>query len=119
MERIRHSIELSFTNCYIEIQKLGKDFNVIFSSELNSHIGCTVIAFPRPSLKNPDMVSSTSSVINVLGHKDEYICRMIAESFSKKYNSIAVCSGGFHFDDITKKQIDELTEKIKETLEKI
>ncbi len=52
-------------------------------------------------------------------HKDEYICRYIGESFAKKYNGRVVCSGGFHVDNISKNQIEELKNSVRELIEKI
>lgn len=119
MERtITYKINLSYSSYTLSINKLGKDYNIIFSGG-EEHIGSCVLAIPRPSLINEEIISVTSSILNVVGHKDDFICKYIAEFFAKKYNSIVVCSGGFHFDNITQEQIDELFISIKELLNKI
>ncbi|MBQ6397572.1 MAG: hypothetical protein IJI06_05425 [Oscillospiraceae bacterium] len=46
---------------------------------LKPHIGCAVLAIPRPSLKSDGSMSCTSSVLNLSGHKDETLCRLLAE----------------------------------------
>ena len=112
MERAEYRIKLSFAEYIISVMKIGKDFNIVF-------LGCTVLSLPRPSLSDEKKLSATSSVINIIGHKDEYICRYIGESFAKKYNSVVVCSGGFHIDNISKKQIEELKNSVRELIEKI
>jgi hypothetical protein len=51
--------------------------------------------------------------MNRTGHKDEVICRYLAEEASRRKNAVVVCTGGFHVDDITKEQIDEVMNGIK------
>ena len=119
MERIEYKIKLSFAEYIIFVMKIGKDFNIVFSGGEREHIGCTVLSVPRQSLSDEKKLSATSSVINITGHKDEYICRYIGESFAKKYNGRVVCSGGFHVDNILKNQIEELKNSVRELIEKI
>lgn len=78
------------------------------------HIGCVVLAIPRPSLTGDGSVSVTSSVLNITGHKDEELCRCLAEMLARKKNAVTVCTGGFHVDHIQKEQIAEVTEAIRE-----
>lgn len=46
--------------------------------------------------------------MNVTGHKDDVICRILAEKASKKYGVTVVCTGGFHMDNISSAQIEEV-----------
>lgn len=105
--------KLSFAEMYVEIKKIGNDLNVQFYGGDKPHIGCTVLAIPRPSLADDIKVSSTSSLINVTGHKDDKVCRTLAEEVCKKKNAVVACTGGFHVDDITDEQIHELEQAIK------
>ena len=102
------TIDLSFGQILIQIFKVGTDYQLIVSGGDKPHIGCTVLAIPRMSLTGNGKMSATSSVINVTGHKDETICRHIAEQLAAKENAVVVCSGGIHVDHITKEQIDEI-----------
>ncbi|MBQ1399786.1 MAG: hypothetical protein IIY83_04635, partial [Lachnospiraceae bacterium] len=56
---------------------------------------------------------ATSSVINVTGHKDEAVCRYLAEEVCRATGRTVVCTGGFHVDGITPEQIAEVTEAVK------
>lgn len=113
MERIIRK-ELSFTELTIRVNDLGKDVLIVIEGGARPHIGSTVLAVPRPSLTGDGSVSVTSSVINVTGHKDEELCRILAESAAKKQNAVAVCTGGFHEDNISREQIAELKAAVKE-----
>ena len=65
----------------IEIQetRIGDDIVLILAGGDKPHIGCVVQAVPRPSLTNDGSISVTSSVLNLTGHKDEFLCRKLAE----------------------------------------
>ena len=103
----------------ISVTRLGADFHIILQGGDKPHIGCTVLAIPRPSLEEKEKISATSSVINVTGHKDEQLCRYLAENVAASQNAVTVCSGGFHIDHITKEQIEEVMEAVKEAAKEI
>ena len=90
----------------IEIQetRIGDDIVLI--------LGCVVQTVPRPSLTNDGSISVTSSVLNLTGHKDEFLCRKLAEKRCRETGRIVVCTGGVHIENITKEQIHKLLEEI-------
>ena len=100
--------KLSFAEIEFEIQPVGEDILIVIRGGEKSHIGSCVMAVPRPSLADNKKISCTSSVLNVVGHKDENICRMVAENFCKKFQVTAVCTGGFHVDNLTPEKISEV-----------
>ena len=105
--------KLTFTDICVEIRRLGSDYHILVSGGERPHIGCTVLALPRPSLDGSGRISSTASVLNVTGHKDEEVCRYLAETVSAGKNAIVVCTGGIHMDGITKEQIAEIVETMR------
>lgn len=98
----------------IEIQetRIGDDIVLILAGGDKPHIGCVVQAVPRPSLTNDGSISVTSSVLNLTGHKDEFLCRKLAEKRCREMGRIVVCTGGVHIENITKEQIHKLLEEI-------
>lgn len=111
--------KLGFTTINVGITQLGNDYNITIGGGESPHIGCTVLALPRPSLTGDGTMSSTSSVINITGHKDEIICRKLAETVSAKKNAAVVCSGGVHIDNITPVQIKEIERVIEDLADQI
>lgn len=111
--------ELSFSKLSMQIIKVGNDYNIILQGGEKPHIGCTVLAIPRLSLMDDGSISATSSVLNVTGHKDEEICRYVAEKICMKKNAIVVCSGGFHMDNISQERIQEVIKATKELCNKV
>ena len=63
-------------------------------------------------LSGDGSVSATSSVLNFPGHKDEVICRWMAEKVSGELNRRVICTGGFHKDGISAEEIREVQESV-------
>ena len=101
-------LEYSFGTLRIETTRIGEDLLVTVSGGERPHIGSVVLSEPRPSLSGDGSTSCTSSVLNRVGHKDEQICRYLAEKACKKYGVAVVCTGGFHMDDMSAEQIREV-----------
>lgn len=105
-------IKLSFSTLFIKIVNCGNDCSVSFFGGDKAHIGCAVLAIPQESLLENGEVSCTISTLNVTGHKDDEIARLIAKKICTARNCIVSCSGGFHKDKITKEEILELMEAV-------
>ena len=93
--------------------KIGEDILLYIQGGDKPHIGCTVMAVPRPSLSGNGERSVTSSVVNLTGHKDERICRMLAEDVCRTCGKTVVCTGGFHLEQITMEQTKEVENAAK------
>ena len=102
--------KLSFAEIEFEISPVGEDILIVIRGGDKPHIGSCVLSTPRPSLSDNDKISCTSSVLNLPGHKDEKICRLVAESFCKKFQTTVICTGGFHVDNLTAEKISEVIE---------
>lgn len=118
MEKIIEK-SLTFTKLTVQQSDVGEDCYILLYGGEKPHIGCTVLAVPRPSLTGDGSTSVTSSVLNVTGHKDEEICRFLAEQTARKRGAVTVCTGGFHMDHITKEQIQEVLAAVKEIAEEL
>ena len=103
---LRHT--LSFTELILNITRLGDDCHLLLYGGERPHLGCCVLATPRPSLIGDGSRSATSSVLNAIGHKDEALCRLLAETVAADVNCTVVCTGGVHIDNITATRIQAL-----------
>lgn len=101
-------IELSFSRIILRIRRVGNDILADVSGGNAPHIGCIAVAQPRPSLSGDGTTSATSSVVNIVGHKDEALARDIAETLCRAFSCTVVCTGGFHVDGIASAHIEEL-----------
>ena len=68
----------------------------------------------KTSLTGDGSYSATSSVLNLTGHKDEYLCRKLSEQICAACQTTVVCTGGVHIDQITKEEICEIMRIIED-----
>lgn len=98
---------------------IGKDVLICLEGGSAPHIGCVVQAVPRLSLTGDGSSSATASVLNLTGHKDEFLCRKLAEVVCRKMGTVTVCTGGFHLDGISGEQIQEVVRMVNEVAGKL
>ena len=93
---------------FAQLVQMGKDCTICIWGGDTPHVGSVVMSTARPSLTGSG-VGVTSSVLNGIGHKDEYVARKFAEAAAEKFVCTAVCSCGIHIDDITPVQLQEVS----------
>ena len=98
---------------------MGEDILVCLQGGERPHLGCVVQTEPRESLTGDGSVSATSSVLNYPGHKDEVVCRYVAEKISRELKRRVVCTGGFHKDGINVDEIREVQMAVEVVTEKL
>lgn len=102
--------EVAGTYLAVSAGKIGEDVLLCVEGGNRPHIGCVVQAVPRPSLDGSGKMSATASVLNLTGHKDEFLCRKLAEQICSRLGVTVVCTGGVHLDEISEEQIAQLLE---------
>ena len=98
----------------LSARAVGEDLLLCLSGGTRPHLGCVVMASPRPSLADPEKRSATSSVLNLPGHKDEALCRALAEQAAAALGRNVVCTGGVHVDSITPGQLAWLSQQVQQ-----
>ena len=93
---------------------IGAELLICISGGDRPHIGSTVQSVPRSSLTGDGHCSATSSVLNITGHKDEVLCRYLAELACSSLNTVVVCTGGVHVDLASKEQLLEIQKAVEE-----
>ena len=93
---------------FAQLVQMGKDCTICIWGGDTPHVGSVVMSTARPSLTGSG-VGVTSSVLNGIGHKDEYVARKFAEAAAEKFVCTAVCSCGIHIDGITPAQQQEVS----------
>ena len=93
---------------FAQFVQMGKDCTICVWGGDTPHVGSVVMSMARPSLTGSG-VGVTSSVLNGIGHKDEYVARKFAEAAAEKFVCTAVCSCGIHIDGITPAQLQEVS----------
>ena len=72
------------------------------------HVGAVAVGIPRPSLAEPSRLSVTSSVLTLIGHKDDEVARPIAEKLAKGLNKTSVVVAGMHIEGADREDIKTL-----------
>ena len=94
---------------FCQVVPMGQDYTICVWGGDTPHVGSVVMSVARPSLTG-EWTGVTSSVINGMGHKDEYVARKFAEAAAMKYNCTVVCTCGIHIDRITKEQLKDVAD---------
>jgi len=111
-QAVRSSVGDGIFKVAAEVKIIGDDLMICVWGGTKPHIGSISVSVPRPGLKNNTSISSTSSIINLVGHKDEVVARKFSEQFAAKYNKNAIATAGIHIDDITDNQIKIIMQNI-------
>ena len=118
--RRRFTHRLSFSQIEIQATRVGCDIQLLLRGGSSPHIGCIVLATPRPSLTGDGSRRATASVINVTGHKDEALCRYLAEKVAAAADAVTVRSELVWIDTaMTPEQIQEVQAAVKHMAQEV
>jgi hypothetical protein len=98
---------------------IGQDLCVIITGGNKPHLGCVALSVPRPGLADPKVSSSTTSVLNLTGHKDDEAARRVSHLLSSRLNKNVAVICGIHVENITPEEIKitfDLLKKLSQTL---
>ena len=82
------------------VRMIGSDLLIAIWGGERPHIGAVAIAQPRPSLKDPDVTSSSASVFCFVGHKEDELAKAAAEILAATLNTAVVVAAGIHWDNL-------------------
>lgn len=102
-----------------EVCQIGEDVVVLVSGGEKPHVGAVAVGIPRPSLEDPDVVSSTASVFALVGHKEDDVAKIIARKMSALLNKNTVVTVGIHVDNINAEGIKLIQENCDKVVKRI
>ncbi len=103
---------------FLRAELLGNDLLVTIWGGA-AHIGAVAMAVPRPSLRDPNKLSATSSVFTFVGHKEDVTVKILSEGISAGLNRNVVAVGGIHWDGLTGDDIRWVVEACETLKEKL
>jgi hypothetical protein len=101
------------------VRRIGRDLLVAIWGGEKPHIGAVAVAQSRPSLKDPDVTSATTSVICYVGHKEDELVKASAEILAAVLNTRVVVTAGIHWDNLDQNGIDTILKNSKAIVEMI
>ena len=110
--QVRSSVGDGIFKVIAEVKIIGDDLMISVWGGTKPHIGSISVSVPRPGLQDNTTMSATSSIINLIGHKDEVVARKFSEQLAAKFNRNAIATAGIHIDDITQNQINIIMQNI-------
>ena len=99
--------------------KSGEDLTIIISGGEKPHIGTIAVSIPRPSLKDSNKVSASTSVFTLIGHKEDDLSKQIAENITKITKKVTVVIVGLHIEKATSKDIECLIKNTQKVVGKL
>lgn len=93
---------------------VGDDYTVIIAGGERPHIGASALAQPRVSLADPEQYSASTSVICVLGHKEDLLAHHVAQTLASKLNCVVCVNCGIHMDNASQAQIAIIQQLVSE-----
>jgi len=97
----------------------GEDLTVIISGGEKPHIGAIAASIPRPSLKDSNKVSASTSVFTLTGHKEDELSKQIAENITKITKKVTVVIVGLHIENATFQDIEYLIQNTQKVVDKL
>ena len=98
---------------------IGQDLLIAIWGGTHPHIGAVGLAVPRPSLRNKRKTSASSSVLTLLGHKEDVTVKLVSEALASALKKNVVVTAGIHWDDLKPEEISLIVELSKALSEKI
>jgi gallate decarboxylase subunit D len=102
-----------------EVLEMGDDCLVAVWGGTRPHIGAVGMGQVRPSLRDPNKSSATSSVFTFVGHKEDSVAKWLAEELSRRLKRNTVVAAGIHWDNLSEDDISAITGLCRDILEKI
>ena len=102
-----------------EVLEMGDDCLVAVWGGTRPHIGAVGMAQVRPSLRDPNKSSATSSVFTFVGHKEDTAAKMMAEELARRLKRNTVVAAGIHWDNLSEDDIAAISGLCRDILDKI
>jgi len=96
---------------------MGKDLCVVISGGELPHLGAMAVAQVRASLADPAKLSSSTSVITIVGHKEDALAKEVADNLAVQLNKNVVSCCGIHIDDATSDEIHIVADMVKKMIQ--
>ncbi len=101
------------------VRLIGRDLFVAIWGGERPHIGAVAVAQPRPSLKDPEVISSNASVFCFLGHKEDDLAKAVGEILAAALNTNVIVTAGIHWDNLDETGIGKVTRNSKILVEMV
>ncbi|MDW6094568.1 hypothetical protein [Vibrio rhizosphaerae] len=92
--------------------RVGRDLLVTIHGGDAAHIGAVALAQPRASLQDASKGSASTSVLCVMGHKEDLLAHHIAQMIASALNCVVSVSCGIHIDQATPDHLSTIPQMV-------
>ena len=96
------------------VMNVGHDAVIVIWGGEKPHVGAVALAQPRQSLKYPEKISATSSVLAILGHKEDTVVKFVSERLAAAANRPVVVTAGMHWDNLLEADLDQILQNVED-----
>ena len=95
------------------VTKVGQDAVVVIFGGEKPHVGAVALADPRRSLRDPETISATASVLCLTGHKEDAIVKAASERLAAAANRPVVVTAGMHWDSLQESDLNQIMNNVE------
>jgi len=89
---------------------MGADLTVTLAGGDRPHLGAVALSQPRPSGLEGGGASASTSVITLLGHKEDELARSMAARLASGLGAAVCVACGVHLDRIRAQELEDVLE---------
>ena len=83
----------------VAVMEVGEELVAVIEGGEKPHVGSVAVAIPHSSRRDPNATSSTVSLYNVTGHRDDRLSSALADLISRTFSRTTVVLAGIHLED--------------------
>jgi hypothetical protein len=114
MDVIFQLSETDPTALRVTVAEVGADLLVVVDGGDRPHIGAVSIGIPHPSMHDLQETSSTVSVFNLTGHRDDRVSSPLAREIAREFGRTTVAVAGIHIDEADDDAVNGVLARMKD-----
>jgi hypothetical protein len=95
------------------VMKVGQDAVVVIWGGERPHVGAVALAQSRKSLKDPDKISATASVLCLVGHKEDVVVKIVSERLATVADRPVAVAAGIHWDNLKESDFNQIFKNLE------
>ena len=107
------------TQVQIETHQYSDGLTIILYGGDKPHIGAVALSIPRQSLRDKKVISCSTSLLTITGHKDDVIAKEMTEAVCKGIKKTVVVVAGVHIDRATSEDIKKVMSNCRKASKKL
>jgi len=104
---------------HIEVHSYFDGLIIILYGGDKPHIGAVALSIPRQSLRDKKVISCSTSLLTITGHKDDIIAREMSETVCRSIKKTIVVVAGVHINRASSEDIKNVMRNCRKASKKL